>query len=127
MKGPVLELLTENTHAFASALGERVLATQLNWEEPISDLVLTRGPFDCILVADCTYNESVYDLLMGVITRLSNPSTNIFISHTLRSTHEQEVLMGVCLEKGLSFEIVWNIGNVYYVYRLSHKQKNYDK
>ena len=123
MGGQVLELLQANTMANGCAAKDRLLACQLDWEDPISDLVLSRGPFACILVADCTYNESVYGLLADVIARLSNSGTKIFISHTVRSHYEQEVLMDVCVQKGFSFEIVWNVGDLYFVYCLAHKQK----
>ncbi|KAI9015447.1 putative methyltransferase-domain-containing protein [Hyaloraphidium curvatum] len=55
------------------AEADRVTAAPLHWGEPLPAAIRSRLPFDLILLSDCIYLESLFDILVDTLCDLTDP------------------------------------------------------
>lgn len=55
---------------------ERVEAEKLHWGDPLSSSIVGKLPFDLVLIADCVYLESLFDILVQTLVDLTFPTAS---------------------------------------------------
>ena len=88
----LIRLNVENNRLLLHEAPDSISVTHLSWgSEAARQTTGTHGPFDLVLISDCTYRADLFDMLKATLKRVLRGKVPALLAHSVRVPDESDL------------------------------------